>query len=225
MTCIYDMELIKIIPSYLGLCLLFYGIDSWRREHIGKRQVELAEDVLVLFYEAVDVIKYMRNPGSLGSEYNDIEKEDNENEKQYQARKKASIVFKRYNENQEVFYKLYAMRYRFMAQIGKDKTAPFNDLQDIINEIKRASMMLSYLWSKDYHRTREQEDEHHEKLELNQAIFWENWSMENDPINSKLNKVIDEIEKTCRSVIAGKDTLTLYRILNKKIGRTAKNTE
>ena len=38
-----------------------YGIRSWRREFRGKRQIELAEDVLALFYEARDAITAIRS--------------------------------------------------------------------------------------------------------------------------------------------------------------------
>lgn len=45
-------ELIKNISLTLASLTAVYGIDQWRREHRGKRQAELAEDTLTLFYEA-----------------------------------------------------------------------------------------------------------------------------------------------------------------------------
>ena len=58
------IEIVKQISIILGIGVAFYGIDSWRREHTGKRRIELAEDALALFYEAVDAIKHMRHPAS-----------------------------------------------------------------------------------------------------------------------------------------------------------------
>jgi hypothetical protein len=52
--------------SILVLLLAVYGVDSWRREHPGKRRIELAEDTLALFYEAVDAIRHIRHRSRQG---------------------------------------------------------------------------------------------------------------------------------------------------------------
>lgn len=38
------------------------GINTWQREYIGKRRMELAEEVLAMFYEARDAIRDVRAP-------------------------------------------------------------------------------------------------------------------------------------------------------------------
>ena len=90
---------LKEISLLIGIWVAIYGIDSWRREHKGKRQIELAEETLALFYEARDVIAYIRNIVSYGSETENIVRGEGEPEEKYEARKQASIVFKRYNAN------------------------------------------------------------------------------------------------------------------------------
>jgi hypothetical protein len=104
--------LLKEISLLIGIWVAIYGIDSWRREHTGKRQIELAEETLALFYEAKDVITYIRHPAGYSSETDNLERGENESEENYKARKQASIVFKRYNEHQELFNKIHSMRYR-----------------------------------------------------------------------------------------------------------------
>jgi len=54
------MEVLNQILAFIAICVALYGIDAWRREHVGKRHVELAEDSLALFYEASDIIKHIR---------------------------------------------------------------------------------------------------------------------------------------------------------------------
>ncbi len=95
------IEVLKEISILIGIWVAIYGIDSWRRESIGKRKIELAEDVLALFYEARDVIRYMRHPVNLSHETIDIERGENETDAAFQARRNASIVFKRYNEHRK----------------------------------------------------------------------------------------------------------------------------
>jgi len=40
---------IKELSLLIGIWVVIYGVDSWRREHKGKRQIELAEETLSLF--------------------------------------------------------------------------------------------------------------------------------------------------------------------------------
>jgi len=203
------LQILRDLILIVGTCIAVYGIDSWRREHRGKRQLELAEEVLAAFYEAHDVINYMRHPFSFGGETDDIERADNESDAAYEARKNASIVFKRYNQNSELFSKIHASRYRFMALIGKDEAKPFDELRKIVNEIQTAARMLSRLWPRDYFRTEEQREKHQKLIDDNEAVFWEGMR-DPDPINSRLEEVVDQIETTFRGILSGKGTLQYF---------------
>lgn len=209
-------EVLKHISVLIAAWVAIYGIDSWRREHSGKRRLELAEDALSLFYEASDVINYIRSPMSFSSETADIERNARETDAEFDARRNASVVFKRYNEHQELFNKLHAMRYRFMAQIGKDQAKPFDDLRGIVNEIIGAARVLMRLWPHDHFRTDEQWNQHRKQIEKYEAIFWSGLE-EDDPIRPKVNTVISEIESACQAVIAGKGTL--HGVLNWRVWR------
>jgi len=207
------IEIFQSIIALLGIYTALYGIDSWRREHTGKRKIELAENSLALFYEAQDAIKHMRYPISRGNETENIEKGEKETQKQFEARKNASVVFKRYNDHQETFNKLHSMRYRYMAQIGKVEAEPFDELREIVNEIMLSAKRLARLWAQDHFRTEDAEDKHYERIEKAETIFWEGGE-DDDPINPRLEKVISKIENTSKKVIEGKGTL--YGILNYK---------
>lgn len=197
---------IKEVSLLIGIWVAIYGIDSWRREHTGKRQIELAEETLALFYEARDAIASIRHPVSWGSESDDIERGERESEKDYDARKRANIVFSRYNEHQELFNKIHSMRYRFMAQIGKEESVPFDELRSIVNEIFRSARMLARLWARDHFKTEEAREKHWSDIEKHEAVFWDGMS-EDDPINGKLGETINKMESTCKSVISGAGTL------------------
>lgn len=168
--------LIKEISLLIGIWVAIYGIDSWRREHTGKRQIELAEETLALFYEAKDVITYIRHPASYSSETENLERGEHESEENYNDRKQASIVFKRYNEHQELFNKIHSMRYRFMAQIGKAQAQPFDNLRKIINEIFLSARTLSRLWARDHFRTDEQSKMHYKSIKNMRQSFGKVWS-------------------------------------------------
>lgn len=197
---------IDAIVMLLGIWVALYGIDSWRREHSGKRKMELAEDSIALFYEAVDAIKHIRHPASWGGEHLDLEKGDRETNAQFEARKNASVIFYRYNQYQELFSRLYASRYRFMAQIGKDEAGPFNELKSVLDEIVSSARRLSRLWAQDNFRTEEQQRQHQERVDRYEAVFWDGME-EDDPINPRLEAIIANIEVACNEVIIGKGTL------------------
>ena len=211
-----SLEALKQISIIIAMCVAIYGIDSWRREHIGKRQIELAEDTLALFYEAEDAIKHLRHPVAYSHESQVVIRGDHEPEEKYNARKNAYVVFYRYNSYQELFNKIHASRYRFMAQIGKKEARPFDDLRLIVNEIKQSAKVLSRLWAREKFVTNDKWKEHLEKVNKYEAIFWDELE-ENDPINCKVYKVIEDIETTCKSIIAGKGTL--FSLINKRIGK------
>lgn len=212
------IEPLKNVSILIGVWVAIYGIDSWRREHTGKRQIELAEDTLALFYEAVDVIKHIRHPASFSNETEDIERKPRETDSEYQARKNASIVFNRYNNHQELFNKLHAMRYRYMAQIGKEEAKPFDDLRAVINQITFAARMLATLWPRDYFNSEDQKERHWEQIQKHEAVFWDSMG-DDDPINPKLDSIITTMETTCQKVISDKGTI--YSYINMKLGKNS----
>lgn len=210
------LDVLQQVSLLIGIWVAIYGIDSWRREHTGKRQIELAEDTLALFYEAADAISHIRHPASFGHELKDVERGESESDAAYEARKNASIVFIRYNLYQETFNKLHAMRYRFMAQIGKDKAKAFDDLRGVVNSIHMSANMLARLWPRNSFPSGCAWDSHRATVERYEAIFWEGLEAD-DPIKPKVAAAIQEIEAVCRDVIAGKGTI--YSILNWRISR------
>lgn len=193
-------EILRDITVIIGICIAIYNINSWRREHIGKRKIELAEDTLTLFYKVVDVIHYLRHPFGFTSETEDIKRMNGESEDSYQARKNASVLLKRYNEHQELFSRIHAMRYRFMVQIGKEEAKSFDELRKITIELISSARRLSRLWARSDFRTEEQWTKHQKDVEKYESVFWEGLP-ENDPINPRVKKVLLDIERICHKII------------------------
>lgn len=210
------LEFLQQVSLLIAIWVAIYGINSWRREHTGKRQIELAENTLALFYEAADAIRHIRHPASFGHELEDIERSEHESDAEYNARKKASIVFVRYNLYKGIFSEIHAMRYRFMAQIGKDKAKAFDDLRGIINSIQMSANILARLWPRNGFQSESAKRSHQEQVDNYEAIFWEGLK-EDDPINPKVDAVIQEIEGICHAVISGKGTI--YSFLNWRTSR------
>lgn len=206
-------DVVQTVSIIIGIWVAIYGIDSWRREHRGKRQIELAEDTLSLFYEAKDALAYIRSPMSFSSETEEIERGENETEDQFEARKKASIVFVRFNNKSELFNKIHAMRYRFMALIGKEEAEPFINLRKIEDDIFFSARTLVRLWARNHFRTDEQWDKHFEQTQEHEDVIWSYGK--DDKILIRIENVIKEIENICEPIIAGEKSL--HKFLTKPI--------
>ncbi len=102
-----------------------------------------------------------------------------------------------------------------MAQIGKAKSKPFDDLREIVNEIEVAARTLARLWARDHFRTDEQWEKHRAQVEKYEAVFWEGIAGD-DTINPQMKRVIEEIEATCSEIIAGR--AKPHGFLNLKLG-------
>jgi hypothetical protein len=215
-----DLTFLNQISTFIAICTAIYGLNSWRREHRGKRQAELCEDALTLFYEAKSVIGYVRSPASFTSETDEIVRQEAESIQKYQARKAAFVVFKRFRDHKELFAKIHAMRYRFMAQIGKEQAEPFEELRRVQNEIQLAAEMLSHLWAKTYYRTEDQLESDRTMVKKYESIFWEGMAEAyglKDDIPERIDALISNLEKTSKTIIEGRGWISGF--LDRKLGR------
>ncbi|SRR5882724_263181 len=84
-----------------------YGFDAWRREFVGKRRMELAEEVLALFYQARDVIGEIRNPGGFASEGTTRNPSPGEKPEHKEGLARAFVLIERYQRHSELFAATY----------------------------------------------------------------------------------------------------------------------
>jgi hypothetical protein len=206
------MDVANILASIsliIAAWTVIIGVNAWRREYVGKRRLELAEEVLALFYEARDIISYIRNPFSFAGEGSTRNADPNESPEEKRINDNVYIVFERYNKRQDLFNKLYSMRYRYMARFGKDSAKPFDELNKIVNDIFTSARMLSHYW-KEQGRRRWQSDEefkrHLEEMRKHEAIFWA-MSADKDPILPRVNAVISDIEAQSLKIIGGNQVM------------------
>lgn len=198
-----------------------YGIRAWKREFRGKRQIELAEEALALFYEAREVIANARSCLGFASEGKTRKPEPEETPRQKGARDRAYAIFERLEPHEELFSKLHAMRYRFMAQFGVDAAKPFDELRGIRNEIFSAARRLARLWAEDERDLDETKREaHYERIRKYESVFWDTYDDATDPITPRVEQVVSEVEAICRPVIMNKGYVSLaIRKLCSKVHR------
>jgi len=199
-------DILQSISIILTCVTIIIGVDAWRREFIGKRKIELTEDVLTRFYEARDAIARIRNPFSTSAEGSERKKGPGESGEEAEVLDRAYVVFVRYEKEQELFNRLHALRYQVMARISVSAAQPFDELRGILDSIFSSAGMLGRVYwpgQGRVQRTPEAFEEHLAKMHKHEAVFWAGYDRQ-DPTAARVEKVILEIEKICRPVLEEK---------------------
>ena len=136
------LKLLSAGATVFAACVAIYGINAWRREFKGKRDIELAEEVLELFYKERDAIRAIRSPLGYSHEGKKVIERLKAEGKEGDIDLQMATVLERYETREETFQKLQMLQYRFMARFGKDKTKPFDDLRECVNSIFIAARIL-----------------------------------------------------------------------------------
>ena len=161
-----------------------YGVSAWRRESVGKRRIELAEDVLALAYEVEEIIQSIRSPFSSNTEGQSRVKSDRKSPEETELQNCAYVVVERFNEREDRIANFRALKYRFTAAFGPNSSQPFDDINQTIRDIFASAQILgTHYWPRQgrVHITKEEFQRHLDEMHGHEKIFWDMGS-ENDEI-------------------------------------------
>ncbi len=194
--------IIASVAAIIASGVAVHGINAWRREYVGRRRIDLAEEILALFYEARNVVSWIRSPVALQGEGSTRESSPEETPEEKEARDAAFVLIERYQKRQELFARIHSLRYRFMAQNGRDSGKPFKDLRAVRVKLFRSSRQLARLWRQQQQPTLSHEQYRRltKQMEEAQSVFWE-YEVEPDPIAPEVDRIVDCIETTCRGIL------------------------
>ncbi len=201
------LDFISSVAVLIAALTFIAGVSAWRREFVGKRRIELAESVLAMFYEAEDVIKQIRNPGSFVGEGNTRKREEKELKEDSLLLDRAYIVIERYQKREMLFSQIKSMRYRVKAVFGPSAIEPFDELDTIINEIFNAAQMLgSHYWPRQgrVEMAPKEFKKHLEEMQNHEAVFWL-MDKDKDTISPRIRKMIEKIENTLQVAFVSQD--------------------
>lgn len=202
-------DIIESISIIIAAIVAIVGINSWRKEAKWKRKYELAEEVLGLFYESREVIRYVRFPGSYVGEGDSRKQLLNETPEEKKILDRAYVTIERLEKHKEVFNKLRTLKFRFLAIFHDEEKAkePFERLDYIKNELTFASNQLgSRYWNKGHIARMMRAPEPNREFEFHQTeefekIIWEQ-SYGNDPITAELMAMTCRIEDICKKILS-----------------------
>ena len=173
------------------------GVGAWKREFIGKRKIELAEETLAVFFEIKDAITFIRNPWSSGTEGSTRKRAPHETEAESQLLDRGYIVFERYESKKDIFVRFNTLKYKFMAVFGTETEIIFQDTNKTLNSIfSSANMLAMHYWQRQG-RVKMEPDEfqkHLDEMHKHEGIFWDRYN-ENDEIRNQLTTTQQALEK------------------------------
>lgn len=196
----------------IGLAIV--GFVLWNREFVGRRQIELAEEILRLFHLARDIIQGARAPIIFGGEGTSRKPEPGETPELKEIRDWEYVVIERLGRYKETFARMASIRYECIARFGEDFRKPFDEFLHVISELNATSRVLAIrLEQIAAHPDPEKEKRRcHEELMKLRRIVTATAPEGDDTIKQKVDKLVTEIEMRCRPIIAvkpfpGKGTL------------------
>jgi len=193
-------DVITAVSVAIAALAFVVGVNAWRREFVGKRRIELAENVLALFYEAQDAIRQIRNPFGFVGEGTTRKRSDYESEEEAKILDNAYVVYERYQKREKLFAEIRSMKYRVMAAFGSNAGESFDELNMIINEIFSAAEILgTHYWKRQgrVRMSKEELEEHLAGMYKYEAVFWFKGE-ENDEITPRVQHAIEKIEAIAR---------------------------
>jgi hypothetical protein len=219
-----DIATIAQAVAVIAACwAIISGVGAWKREFIGKRQIELAEQVLAKFFEVNDAIAFIRNPFSSADEGKSRKRNDSEDAKDSELLDRGYIVFERYQKKQAVFSEFNVLKYRFMATFGVGTENIFVETNRVLNSIFISARMLSTHYWKRQERIMGPDEfyKHLDEMHRHEGIFWDT-SAEDDKIRSQLSAIQAALETVTAPCF--QEPIRLYSFLTKRWNSMAKTS-
>jgi len=205
------VELARDIAVIVASLVAILGVSAWKREFKGKRDMELAENVLESFYRAERAIEAIRFPIWNLADGQARSPEPDETPEEKKARDRAYIVIKRIKEHSDIFNQLYTLRFRFMARFGRHRAKPFDEMKRVVDTIMVCTRRLAEFWAEQLRDGERTHPSIKEEIKEYERII--SYAGAKDPTESRVSGIIAEIEGICRPVIEGGDSrfLRLWR--------------
>jgi hypothetical protein len=190
------LDFLKALPPFItagaavfGAYTAFQGLQKWRQETVGKRKMELAEDVLVDFYEARDIVNAARSPGGFANEGATRTRSEDESDDDRRMLDAYYAVAERLFNRADFFARLEGRRYRFIAHFGPASAEPFEKLRRIHLQILAAVNHLSLRYRASRNK------EYQGQFADLENVIWDTLGKD-DHIRRKLDAMVEDIEKS-----------------------------
>jgi hypothetical protein len=188
------IEILESLAVAGAAVVAMWGITAWRREHIGRKRIDTAEEILELFYFAKDAISSIRSPGGYSGEGKTRKRDADEDDETTERLNNAFVTIERMLSYKEQFAKLQTLQYRAVAYWGESAKEPFDTFNAIIHELQSAAHMLGIYAKSPSIGRRDEVD-----LREFQSVIYRGFR--DDKISPMSDTMLEQAKQLCRPII------------------------
>lgn len=205
--------IVRDISIVVGVFVAIRGINAWKREYVGKRRIDLAEEVYSLFCQAKDAIAAIRSPLGFTGEGATRARSENESAEEKRIYDRAYATIERYQRYQKLFGRLFSLQYRFALQFGEKYNEPFDEIRKNVNHVLLTAHTIGDMWFRGPGPTAEPDKarEWYNVVEKEQSIIWDS-GKQDDPIRPAVEKAVEAIGEACRKAVGAYQTQSRFRL-------------
>lgn len=200
-------DLAVISATLGGTWIAWTGVNAWKREHTGKRDIELCQSVIESFYKAEQQIRVLRSPMS----YPEAESaarpgRDNESEEEKRTRDTHYVPIARFEGQKEFWAEFFSRQFKMRAIFGDAGKQPFDKLDEVLRSF-RAAAVTRYQTI-----TQPGGQRGGEFWNNTDRVIWD--ARDDDEINTKIRAAISDMETICVPVVRGNQSIGILEWLD-----------
>ncbi|MXY38636.1 MAG: hypothetical protein F4160_10450 [Rhodospirillaceae bacterium] len=184
----YILDFLQTIAVVAAAVVAFVGIRSWRRELLGRRRSEIAEQAIVVASSVKDAFNYVRSPAGYKGEGQSRNREEDEKERMSERLDQDFVPIERLNKFTDEFAQLRSTMLLCKAHFEEGVTEPFDELFRIRSEIIRAARFRMMISSSNRLHNEKREEQYFQREE----IIWDHG--DEDKLNPRIEKAVSNIE-------------------------------
>lgn len=201
-----DMTVLEVFSEVAGIVealsvaaaavVGFLGLNAWRRQLVGGKKVQLAEDTLIAAHEVQNAIKWIRNPMGFSDEGSSREPERGESADVARTRNSYYIPLERLKKVEEKFEHLHRLRTRCHIHFrNEDVCSHLDELIHTQIEIAAAvHELIDMVGERELEDSAEAKENNARRKELNRVIRGLDTKSRPDEVSRRITATVDKIE-------------------------------
>lgn len=188
-------EIIKTLSTIVTAAVACWGVSTWRRQVVGKRRMEIAEEALLAAYQVRDVIAAARMPVTFKGEGSTRPPFRGEQDFQKEILDSFYAPLERMQKQTDKFASLYLAGQRFRVHFGPQHAEIFGAFHQARMHVMQAAECLI--------------EEHIERSTTSEEIkgwkadLWRSLSPGRpDDLARSVDEAVGKLETICRPVLA-----------------------
>lgn len=128
-----------LLATAVGIYVAAGGLNAWKRETTGKRDIELCQAVIEKFYEAEHKMSMLRSPMSFLQEGEARKKDEGESPEETERRNFLFVPLARFNEQFSFWSDFLSYKFRMRALFGDQAVYAFEDVENALRTFRAAA--------------------------------------------------------------------------------------